>query len=160
MSILIEARDALTKATYAALAFHDVDWRAADVAPETFEALCAHYHETGEFLVWNGASDATIYASPRDNWAARAWHDFHHVTGSNDFTLEGERAACEAQGGDLEILRAKGELSEREAMLAWQLLQLEVIGQALTQFAEHGEFPADQRAWTEAKLRNWTGEKV
>lgn len=148
---LIEARNALAKATHAALDLHGVAWEARDVAPETFEEARASYAERGRVVVWNGASDNTVYAKPRDNWAARAWHDFHHIRGGYKFTLEGERATCEAQGVDLEILHAAGVLDQNEAADAWRLLRLEVIGQA-EHFAEHGEFPADQVAFTNERF--------
>lgn len=144
------ARDALTKATHTALAYWGVKWKAASDAPDTLQGVVQHWRLHGQVLVWNGASERTIYRTPFDNMAARAWHDYRHVMGLHEFDLEGERATCEAQGRDLGFLVASDALTPSEAGAAWALLRLEVIGQA-EHFAACGEFPANQLAWTREK---------
>lgn len=112
-------------------------FEARDVAPETFQGLL----NGPRGLVWAGASDATIYADARVNWAMRAWHDGHHIAGMHDFSLAGERAACEAQCRELLLLYPR-------APMRWlTILRAEVIGQA-EHYAETGAFPVDQYAFT------------
>lgn len=111
-------------------------------APATFGDLMRH--GSSILPVWDGASNATIYKDPRVNHAFRAWHDACHVAGQYDFTLEGERAACEMQ---------QRQLVERypsAPQWALDLLHTEVIGQA-EYFAAHGAFPLDQEAFHAAR---------
>lgn len=91
-------------------------------------------------LVWDGASDATIYADARVNHAFRAWHDACHIAAGVGFTLSAERAACEAQLRSLLLAYPR-------APRHWvQLIRAEIIGQA-EHFATHGTFPVDQFAF-------------
>jgi hypothetical protein len=146
----VHCRD-LEVLTTNALAMHGVKWRAQDDAPATFADAVESYRATGEIIVYSGASDSTIYSTPQANHAARAWHDFHHVTGGHDFTMEGERAAMHAQLSDIFAMARRGWLNAAEYTGAMRLLWLEIIGQA-EHFAEFGEFPADQVRWTRENL--------
>jgi len=106
---------------------------ARPIAPSTYRQLV----ECGKFIVWDGASDATIYGDARVNHAFRAWHDSCHILGHHDFTLAGERAAADLQCAQLLAAypRAPGR---------WlKLIHAEVTGQA-EYFARHGIFPLDQ----------------
>ena len=116
-------------------------------APETYEALLAHIAETGRMCVGNGASENTIYADAEVNYAFRAWHDWCHWFGHYDFSLGGERQACELQKQHLRSLYCGGRNLKR-----WEaILDAEVIGQAEYQ-ACHGEFPIDQLSFVQAYL--------
>lgn len=91
-------------------------------------------------VVWDGASDATIYGDARVNHAFRAWHDLHHWRYGFTFDLAGEIAACASQCAEL-----------RDAFpcvpqAALDLIHREIVGQA-EYFAAHGMFPADQGAF-------------
>lgn len=117
----------------------------ADHAPATFRDLYQHVSLTGRMLVWSGASDRTIYADSRVNWIMRAWHDSCHLTGSHDFTIPGESAACEAQLAAMRVTFPRAPESWRQAI--W----LEVIGQAI-EAARTGEFVADQIGFVSARI--------
>lgn len=119
----------------------------SDSAPETFEALQAHYDATGRILVWNGASDKTIFATPESNLAFRAWHDFTHLKHTQDFTLTGEAKTCDCQ------IAAMSETIGRWAWILAPILQAEIVGQALYE-AKHGKFPVNQKAFCIAYLQD------
>lgn len=113
---------------------------ARSIAPGTFPDIMR-----APGIVWDGASDATIWNDARINHAFRAWHDACHIAGQHDFTLAGEIATCEAQKRDL--LR----FAPRAPAQALQLLDIEIVGQAL--YAQkHGHFPLDQRTFTLERL--------
>lgn len=105
-------------------------------APGTFEEIMQ-----APGIVWEGASDATVFGDARVNHAFRAWHDAHHIAGQFDFSLTGEIATMRAQQRDL--VRAF------PSCPAWALdiIAAEVQGQA-EYFAAHGAFPLDQIAFT------------
>jgi hypothetical protein len=94
----------------------------------------------GRLVVFDGASDHTIYKCPRVNHAFRAWHDAQHIVQRVGFDLAGERAACE---GQIRELLARYPSAPREVIA---LIRAEVIGQA-EHFAAFGEFPVDQAAF-------------
>jgi hypothetical protein len=111
-------------------------FEARPIAPAGLADLTALPH----MIVWDGASDATIYGDARVNHAFRAWHDACHVDGQFPLTLAGERAACEFQIGTL-LKRFP------LAPARWlHIIRAEIVGQA-EHYAVHGEFPADQAAF-------------
>lgn len=116
-------------------------------APETYRAIVDAHGQRGDILVWDGASDCTIFGDARVNHAFRAWHDFHHIAGAHDFTLAGEIATMRAQQRDLFAHIGWNECTRRIA----RIIEAEVQGQA-EYFAAHGEFPADQIAFTKEHL--------
>jgi hypothetical protein len=99
----------------------------------------------GTMLVFDGASEQTIYGDARVNHAFRAWHDAQHIRARAGFTLAGERLACEMQCRDLQ----RAFPSVPESVL--RLIRAEVIGQA-EYFARHGAFPIDQAKFIEEYL--------
>jgi hypothetical protein len=103
------------------------------------------FDSDGAMLVWDGASEATIYRDPKVNHAFRAWHDAQHIRARAGFTLAGERIACERQCRELQT-RFPG-VPER----VLRLIRAEVIGQA-EYFAQHGSFPIDQAKFIEEYL--------
>ena len=123
---------------------HDLMPEGFDVspaAPQTFEALKAHYDKTGRVMVWDGASGHTIFGVPRVNHAFRAWHDYHHLTSGADFTKEGEEHVCLLQCNDLEE-RYPAIVSDYLSLI----VQAEIIGQFKYQ-EKHGGFPYYQYAF-------------
>lgn len=118
-----------------------------DVAPDTFDGLKAHVEITGRMLVWNGASDRTVFADDEVNFAFRAWHDLRHLTADAPFTPEGEAAACEAQIADLVTLFGDDERTRRWAAI----MRAEVNGQ-VAHLERHGAFPVDQAGFVAAWL--------
>lgn len=107
---------------------------ARPLAPATLGELMSL---DGPLVVWDGASDQTIYCDARVNHAFRAWHDAAHIAGRFPFTLEGERAACEYQIREARTMFPRLPESLAAAICA------EVIGQA-EHFATYGMFPANQ----------------
>lgn len=96
-------------------------------------------------LVWDGASERTIYADARVNFAFRAWHDACHIAGDLGFTLEGERGACEMQKRQLVAAYPR-------APRRWlALLDAEIIGQ-LEELERTGAFPLDQAGFVARAL--------
>lgn len=96
--------------------------------------------DSGGMIVWDGASDSTVYGDACVNHAFRAWHDAAHIAGAFPFTLSGEIAACEFQ---LTQLR---DAFPRHPQSWDALIRAEVIGQA-EYYSVHGEFPSDQYAF-------------
>lgn len=107
---------------------------ARPIAPATLGELMSI---DGPLVVWDGASDQTIYCDARVNYAFRSWHDAAHIAGRFPFTLEGERAACEFQ-----IAQARAMFPRLPESLA-AAIRAEVIGQT-EYFAANGMFPANQ----------------
>jgi len=115
-------------------------------APQNFDSLVAHFDKTGRVLVWNGASDRTIFADAEANFAFRAWHDSKHILGGHPFTREGELAALDMQKADV---RAIYDGATADSFCA--LLDAEIRGQF--DFKEkNGGFPENQAAFARAYL--------
>lgn len=117
-------------------------------APSSFEALKAQY-DCGRMVVWDGASDDTVFAEPRVNYAFRAWHDLTHIVYQCPFTIDGESEALNMQLIDLlEFFPG----IPTETMARWKaILVAEVDGQGEYN-ARYGRFPVNQRAFVEAYL--------
>ncbi len=108
-------------------------------APDSLESLTRHYQETGRLLVWNGASDKTIFGDPEVNYAFRAWHDSKHIFGQFAFNLEGETQAFFAQAKDIYALFGGGTIANGFV----DILRAEIIGEF--EYTEvRGGFPIDQ----------------
>ena len=108
-------------------------FHANSLAPSTFNEL----RQCERLIVWDGASDATIYGDATVNHAFRAWHDSAHLRGGYDFTPEGEYLAAKLQCAD--ILQAYPSAPE----LWLDLVMAEVVGQ-VEYVAKNGAFPLDQ----------------
>lgn len=115
---------------------------ARSVAPSTFLDLV----RCRDLIVWDGASDHSIYGDPRVNHAFRAWHDTCHLLGGHDFTLRGEHDAAELQ------IRQMLGLYPRAPKLWLGIIRAEVTGQAEF-FARTGAFPVNQAAFVADYLR-------
>lgn len=117
-------------------------------APDTFERLCDHLDNGGRMVVWNGASDRTVFECPEVNWAFRAWHDWHHWKGRLPFTPEGEAEACRRQIADLVRLYGDSVQTRRWALV----LDAEINGQLRYAALNGDTFPTDQAAFVNAYL--------
>ncbi len=125
-------------------------------APDTFEKLAAHVQETGRMLVWNGASEHTIFGDDETNFAFRAWHDFCHVKGGFPFTPEGEAKAAAMQ---IEHIRAVYGYTPESDYMA-RLIDAEVNGQVGYATMHNDEFPSNQAAFVRHYLVNPIGAVV
>ncbi len=129
-------------------------WRVEDCylsAPSNLPELNRAMREEG-MVVWSGGSDETIYADKEVNYAARAWHDAVHWHHQLPFTVAGEAATAYVQIAQL--LNRYGHDDEVEEFAA--LILTEVIGQQIYSI-QHGDFPDDQRTFTECNLDCWRG---
>jgi hypothetical protein len=122
----------------------------ASDAPDTFEKLVSHVQETGRMLVWNGASESTIFADNEVNYAFRAWHDYCHVAGGFEFTPEGETKACLMQIDHIRAVYGNTAEADYLALLVWA----EVVGQVSYNLAHDGAFPVNQMAFVKHYLIN------
>jgi hypothetical protein len=122
-----------------------------ETAPSSLAELNDHIERTGRMLVWNGASDHTIFGGSGEmNWAFRAWHDWAHWRYQLPFNEAGERAAAFVQVAHL--VRLYGDDDDVVDMAA--LVLTEVMGQAQHK-NRAGEFPPDQRAFTLANTHRF-----
>lgn len=117
-------------------------------APDTYEALCAEYAARKRITVWEGACDGTIFDDPQINQMFRAWHDWCHIMGGHDFSVEGERQAALMQCQHIARRYGNGETGKR----LQSLVMMEVLGQALYADAHGGAFPSDQMQFAKAYL--------
>lgn len=117
-------------------------------APQGFDSLVAHYAETGRIMVWNGASDRTIFADSQVNFAFRAWHDSRHIVGGFDFTQAGELGVAAMQKANILAI-----YDGAQAAFYCRLLDAEIMGQ-FHYFEIHGGFPLDQKGFVVAYLED------
>lgn len=122
-------------------------WDLDDDLDVTYEMLCAEINSRGRMTVWTGGSDHTIYASPKVNYAARAWHDWVHWKHGFDFGPVGEFKTFREQQRMLRALYG-------DAAMEWcAILHCEIVGQ-LAYCEQHGDFPANQMGFT----REWLSD--
>jgi hypothetical protein len=126
-----------------------IDYEVAENAPDTFEGIKEHYENTGKLLVWNGASDNTIFSNPQSNYAFRAWHDFCHIKANADFTPSGERDTMLLQ---IRMVMDCEHLSKRAKDICTKILQVEVLSQ-LQHALQFGDFPENQRHFAIDKMK-------
>jgi hypothetical protein len=89
---------------------------------------------TSSLVIWSGASDDTIWADARVNWAFRALHDALHLETGLGFSPKSE----------IELGRIQA--SKYEGLLA-DLVYCEVAGQA-EHYLKTGQFVVDQVEFT------------
>lgn len=117
-------------------------------APQNYQELIEHYLATRRVLVWNGASDKTIFADCEVNYAFRAWHDSRHIIGRHDFTREGEFKTMASQCMDVCAI-----YDGPQAEYFCAILDAEIMGQF--EYAEkRGGFPVDQFGFVQAYLQD------
>ena len=124
---------------------HPTGYNVGGSAPSTLQELKAHINTTRRMLVWDGASDKTIYACPETNWAFRAWHNWCHYTHDLKFDKEGdERKACEIQKDHIRLNNLLYG-SKAQTDLFCDLIEFEIISQ-FEYKKIFGNFPEDQMA--------------
>jgi hypothetical protein len=102
----------------------------------------------GRMVVWAGASDRTMYCDARINFAARAWHDSHHIATLAGFTYCDESRVCVAQCDAILDSFGDNAWTRRFALLT----RIEVVGQ-LDYAARCGTFPSDQWEFTRETMK-------
>lgn len=118
-------------------------------APDNIDRLMVHAKVQGiskarPLPVWSGASENTIYPSPRGNYAFRAWHDLTHIKLAAGFDEEGERrVAVEHQ-----MEAANKGLSYRARVLLW----IDTWEQFVWGRENDGAFVEDQLAFAREKF--------
>ncbi len=117
-------------------------------APQDFDSLVAHHEKTGRVLVWNGASEQTIFADSEVNFAFRAWHDSKHIIARLPFTRAGEFEALAMQKADI-LARYDGAMADSFCAL----LDAEIAGH-FDYCERYGGFPIDQAAFARVYLQN------
>lgn len=105
-------------------------------APSTTKEL----FNSSSLVIWNGASDTTIFKDPIINYAFRAVHDKAHLITRLPFTI------------DAEIELARIQASKESSDLMRELIYIEISGQA-EYFKKHGHFPKNQIEFTLNQLR-------
>lgn len=106
----------------------------SDKAPSDESAL----FNSPSLVVWSGASDNTVWGSPRVNWAFRALHDALHLkTGLGFSPVE-------------EIELGRIQASQYSGLMA-DLVYIEVAGQA-EHYLKTGQFVVDQVEFTMRQL--------
>lgn len=69
----------------------------SDHAPNTLRDLALHMARTGRMCVSTGNTDDHSFDNEGTYHAFRAWHDWCHVQGGHEFTIEGECATVRMQ---------------------------------------------------------------
>lgn len=112
-----------------------LDFTVKAVAPSTINEVLSQ----SSLVVWNGASESTIWNDPSVNYAFRALHDALHIESRLGFNIPEE-----IELGRIQASKYDGLLSD--------LVFIEVSGQA-DYFLKFGSFVADQYAWTLKQLK-------
>jgi hypothetical protein len=121
-------------------------------APQTWEALCAWRTANPSVRtvpVFDGGCYRSVYPSPSDNHAFRAWHDLLHLRLDADFSPGGEAFVFFASLIEVSIALP---IVSRGTDVLWTLWG-DHIGQGFYH-GVHGQFPVDQRGFVEAFLEN------
>jgi hypothetical protein len=101
---------------------HGFDW--ASDAPNTFDDLAHVYSTTGRMVVtdaWHPA-DHPQFEDAYTYRAFRAWHDWTHILGACEFTLEGECRAAKIQHAQLAALYGEDKATRWFATLNDELI--------------------------------------
>ncbi len=117
-------------------------------APNSFESMIAHYEKTGRVMVWDGASDQTIFGCPEVNYHFRAWHDSKHIIFRFGFSRQGEESVLGKQWQDIRAL-----YDGTAALFFCRIVTAEIRGQ-FDYNAIRGGFPLDQIGFVKAYLEN------
>lgn len=109
------------------------------------EWMSLPFRERGVMHVWSGGCQKTMYPSPADNHAFRAWHDSLHIAMGQGFDRSGERRVAIAH---IRTARMHG-----CSRLAQSALVADTWGQFLYGEAHAGAFVEDQWAFVIACLQ-------
>jgi hypothetical protein len=99
-------------------------WDWSPTAPNTFEELAATYYKTGRMVVTDAwvAEDHPAFEDAYTYRAFRAWHDWMHLMGDFQFTLEGECGAANAQHAQLASLYGNAKADRWMRTLNYELV--------------------------------------
>lgn len=109
---------------------------AVEDAPNSYTQLTKAYYSRSHgnrFLVWNGASETSVYNGCRVNYLFRAWHDLLHIELEAQFDEEGEYRCANYQC-------SHSSLTDLERQIIWIDIVDQFRFEKLT-----GEFPVDQK---------------
>lgn len=98
------------------------DW--SPDAPNSYDELFWHFFDTGRMLVTDAwvAADHPAFEDAYTYRAFRAWHDWTHLLGSCQFTLEGECRAAKIQHAQLAALYGEAKADRWMATLEAELV--------------------------------------
>jgi hypothetical protein len=113
-----------------------VQFRVSDFAPNTETGL---WEPKSELVIWNGASDKTMFLEAKNNWEFRAIHDQLHMESGLGFTI-----AEEIELGRIQANQFEGVLAD--------LVYIEIAKQA-EYFRDNGEFVENQLQFTSDMLK-------
>ena len=115
-------------------------------APSTYKDVVNSFLNTGILVVYEGASENTIFSHPRINHLFRAWHDLGHITNKLDFQFHNERKLGEIQANEVydALLNTAG---HDRANNARSLVRAEIIGQ-IEYYQIHRKYVDDQKSYT------------
>jgi hypothetical protein len=111
---------------------------------DTLDKITSYHTNTGNLLVWSGASDNTIFGDAQVNYMFRAWHDFIHIKHQLPFTQQGEHEVMLIQQQNV---MAMEDLSDDEKRFVCLILEAEVDGQ-IEELKQTGKFVEDQVQFT------------
>jgi hypothetical protein len=116
--------------------------------PQSLEELNALLDNGGRLMVWDGASETTMFDCRETNYAWRAWHDWCHYKLQAPFNMDGERLVVEMQKDHLRTVYG----ANHPLMAKWcAMVDADIIG-ILEYHERTGEYPEDQRAVVEQYL--------
>lgn len=118
---------------------------------DTLDKITQYYMTNKRLLIWNGASDNTIFNNPQSNLDFRAWHDFIHITENLAFTPEGEKAVCRIQ--QLQVIKYYSDMLKPEQIKEIILILEAEINEQVNHFEKTGEFIQDQKAFTDFHVK-------
>jgi hypothetical protein len=123
-----------------------VNWCVDDDADtiEDVYTLYRHFSDHGFIPISAKNSESTVFSSPEDNYAVRAWHDWAHIRGMYPFNIGGEARSMALQMADIVRLCGNSDTHKHTFRLLW----IEVMGQIMHKEL-HGVFPKDQVTFTE-----------
>lgn len=127
----------------------NVMYRAAPDAPESYEALQAHFYDAwavgGTIKISDAYSDNTVYTSRTANHASRFWHDCLHFLHRLDFTLDSEIRV------GLKMVQAVARHYGSYSVEA-ELMYMDTVAMSLYH-SEHGRFPANQWKFIQENMK-------
>ena len=114
-----------------------LEYTDSDPYPD-FKAMCDDFTKLRRLKIWKGASEATIFGPPENNWLFRAWHDLSHIELGLDFSPMNELQVAFYQAAQL----------PKDWMFERNLILIEVAGQIAYNAVFNDSFPHNQRLFT------------
>lgn len=114
-------------------------------APSDFDMLRLELNRalrTGQFRVFDGACENTIYPSAQHNMEFRFLHDLHHLSGNFDFSIGGEVSTHLALAERLFGFQPKWSAG---LLPMHKVYMIDSIGQTYVSTFGNGTFVTDQR---------------